>query len=267
MKILKILSSAMFCAAGLAALGAQANAAVIPVADPTFDEFPAGFSAANYFQVGCGTGCAFADKTIVGWTSSVTRSASGNSGQWQIGQTTNNFNGDPLIDGTTPEPIVVRAINATVSQTVSAKAVAGVTYTLDVDLGFEKTNPDLGFVDLVIDDNNPVTVKATPLASDGLTQAQMQRTGNWYDFEASYTATAADAGAPIEIVLDALTNGAGFSFFGNVRLTDSLAAVDPVATPEPATWAMMLIGFGGMAGVAALRRRSFGRRSAVGQLA
>jgi PEP-CTERM motif len=43
--------------------------------------------------------------------------------------------------------------------------------------------------------------------------------------------------------------------------------VDPVATPEPATWAMMLIGFGGMAGVAALRRRSFGRRSAVGQLA
>jgi hypothetical protein len=40
MKILKIFSSAMFCAAGLAALGAKANAAIIPVADPYFDMFP-----------------------------------------------------------------------------------------------------------------------------------------------------------------------------------------------------------------------------------
>jgi hypothetical protein len=40
MKILKILSSAMFCAAGLAALGAQANAAVIPVADRISTSFP-----------------------------------------------------------------------------------------------------------------------------------------------------------------------------------------------------------------------------------
>jgi len=264
MKILKILSSAMFCAAGLAALGAKANAAVVPVADPYFDEFPTGFSAANYFQVGCGTGCAFADRAIVGWNSSVTRAATGDSGQWEIGQTTNNFNGDPLIDGTTPEPIVVRAINATVSQTVSTEAVVGATYTLDVDLGFEKTATDAASVYLIVDGHQ---VLATPLASDGLTQKQMQGTGNWYDFEASYTATAADAGDPIEILLSSQTNGNGFGFFGNVRLTDSLPAVDPVATPEPATWAMMLIGFGGMAGVVAMRRRSFGRRSAAGQLA
>jgi hypothetical protein len=46
-----------------------------------------------------------------------------------------------------------------------------------------------------------------------------------------------------------------------------LAAVEPLATPEPATWAMMLIGFGGMAGVVAMRHRSLGRRSAGGQLA
>jgi PEP-CTERM motif len=263
MKTLKILSSAVFCVAGLAALGAKANAAVVPVADPYFDEFPTGFSAANYFQVGCGTGCAFADKTIVGWTSSVTRAATGDSGQWQIGQVTNNFNSDPLINGTTPEPIVVRAINATVSQIVSTEAVAGATYTLNVDLGFEKTAPDAASVYLIVDGHQ---VLATPLASDGLTQKQMQGTGNWYDFEASYTATAADAGDPIEILLSSQTNGNGFGFFGNVRLTDSLAAVDPVATPEPATWAMMLLGFGGMAGVAAVRR-SLQRRSAVGNLA
>ncbi|HEY5203750.1 MAG TPA: PEPxxWA-CTERM sorting domain-containing protein [Roseiarcus sp.] len=265
MKILKILSSAMFCVAGLAAFGATADAAVVPVADPYFDMFPAGQSAATYFEVSCGTGCAFADKTIVGWNSSVTRAPTGDSGQWQIGQVTNNFNGDPLIGGTTPEPIVVRAINATVSQVVSTAAVAGVTYTLDVDLGFEKTNPDLGFVDLLVGGN---LVKATPLASYGLTQAQMQESGNWYDFEASYTASAADANDPIEILLSAMTNGAGFSFFGNVRLTDSLVVgpTGPMAAPEPATWAMMLLGFGGIAGVAAVRRSSQ-RRSAVGQLA
>jgi len=91
---------------------------------------------------------------------------------------------------------------------------------------------------------------------------------NWYDFEASYTATAADAGDPIEIFLSSLNNGQGFTYWADVRLTDSLSVSTPVATPEPATWAMMLIGFGGMAGVAAVRRRSLLRqRSAVGQLA
>jgi hypothetical protein len=42
-----------------------------------------------------------------------------------------------------------------------------------------------------------------------------------------------------------------------VRLTDSLGGpvLDPPAAPEPATWAMMLIGFGGIAGVAAMRQR------------
>jgi hypothetical protein len=265
MKFSRILSSGVVCAAILAALGAKANAAVIPVADPYFDEFPAGFSAANYFQVACGAGCAFADKTVVGWTSSLTRSSLGDSGQWQIGQVTNYFNSDPLIGGTTPEPIVERAINATVSQIVSTTAVAGATYTLDVDLGFEKPFPDDASVDLIVDGHS---VLATPLASYGLTQKQMQGTGDWYDFEASYTATNADAGAPIEILLSSETNGAGYGFFGDVRLTDSLPGgpvLDPPAAPEPSTWAMMLIGFGGMAGVA--MRRSLRRRNAVRQLA
>ena len=95
----------------------------------------------------------------------------------------------------------------------------------------------------------------------------MQFSGNWYDFQASYTATNADAGDPIEILLSSLTgNATPTGWFADVRLTDSLVAVNPQATPEPATWAMMLIGLGGMAGVAAMRRRSFGTRSAVGQL-
>jgi hypothetical protein len=245
---------------------------VVPVVDPYFDLFPsvptnfAGFTvgttAATYLYFkSCGTGCAFADDNIVGWTSSGTYAPGIVSGQWQTGvpETTNTFKTDPLIDGTTPEPIVARAINATISQVVSTTALAGVTYTLDVDLGFSETQLDNASVILIVDGHQ---VLATPAPSDGLTRAQMQNTGNWYDFEASYTATAADVGAPIEILLSSLTNGMGWGFFGNVQLTDSLTAVDPTATPEPATWAMMLLGFGGLAGVAAMRQR----RSAAVQL-
>jgi hypothetical protein len=274
MKIVKMLSSAGICAAVSLTLVAKANAEVVPVVDPHFDEFPTvptvlpyngqtvGTTAASYLYFKtCGTGCAFADDNVVGWTSSgIFENTKGIvSGQWQIGQATNVFNGPPIIAGTaTPEPIVVRDINATISQVVSTTALAGVTYTLNVDLGFGKKNLDDASVDLIVGGNE---VLATPLPSDGLTQAQMQYSGNWYDFDASYTATKADAGDPIEILLSSLTgNATPTGWFADVRLTDSLVAGDPMAAPEPATWAMLLIGFGGMAGVA--MRRSFRLRTA-----
>jgi hypothetical protein len=269
-KILKILSSAIFCAAGLAALGASAKANIIPVDDPYFDQFPPGQSAANFFQVACGPGCFFADKPVVGWTASGTFDTPHGilSGQWQIGQATNAFNGPPIIAGTaTPELIVERDINATISQVVSTTALAGVTYTLDVDLGFNLgPRPDLASVYLIVGGHQ--SAAAIPLPSYGLTQAQMQGSGNWYDFQTSYTATSADAGDPIEILLSSLTgNATPTAWFADVRLTDSLTgAGDALATPEPATWAMLLIGFGGMASVAAVRRSSQ-RRSAANQLA
>ena len=68
-------------------------------------------------------------------------------------------------------------------------------------------------------------------------------------------ATAADAGHSIEILLSSLNNGQGFAYFADVRLTDSLVTVNPLAAPEPATWAMMLIGFGAV-GFAMRRKRS-----------
>jgi hypothetical protein len=275
MRFFRTSSSAMVCAVVLATLGANANAATIAVANGDFSEFPAGQTPASYLNFGCGPSgptrntCAFADNTVVGWNQSATFSEADDtfSGQWQIGypQVTNAFNSEPLINGTTPEPIVFREQNVTTNQTVSTTAVAGVTYTLDVDLGFATTAPDDASIFLIV---NGKSVTATPLGS--VTLAKMQFSGNWFDFEASYTATAADAGAPIEIVLSSLTHGNGFGFFGDVRLTDSLTDTPPPsgapATPEPATWAMMLIGFAGMGGAAAVRR-SFRRRNGVGQLA
>jgi len=271
MKNIRILTSSMLCAAGLAALGANANAATIPVADPLFDQFPSGQTQATYLNFGCGPSgatrddCAFADNTVVGWTQTATFNETTDqfSGQFFVGfpVVSNSFSSLPMINATTSEPIVLREADATTSQIVSTTAVPGVTYTLNVDLGFETFADNNGSVDLMVGTH---TVVATPLASDGLTQAQMQESGNWFDFEASYTATSTDAGAPIEILLSSQTHF-GFAFFGNVRLTGSLPAVNPVATPEPATWAMMLIGFGGMAGVAV--RRSLRRRNAAGLLA
>jgi hypothetical protein len=273
MRFFRTSSSAMVCAVVLATLGAKADAATITVANPTFSLFPAGQTPASYLNFGCGpTGpdrntCAFADKDVVGWTQTDTFNQADDaySGQWQIGlpQVTTAFNSTPLIDGTTPEPIVLREQNANTTQIVSTIAVAGVTYTLNVDLGFAKTAPDYASVILMVGGHS---VTATPLASLGLTTAQMQYSGNWYDFEASFTATSAYAGDPIEIALSSLTHGNGFGWFGDVRLTDSLPdGSSAPAAPEPATWAMMLIGFGGMAGVA--MRRSFRSRSAARLLA
>jgi hypothetical protein len=274
MNFLKTLNSVVLCAAGLAALSASANANTVTVNDPLFDQFPsvpttfAGFTvgttADTYLFFGCGGTCRFADDNVVGWTSSGTfdRAHGIISGQWRIGDQTNVFNA-----GAAPEPIVLRDINATISQVVSTTAVPGVTYTLDVDLGFDlvATTKDLGQATLVVGGHS--SALATPLSSYGLTQAQMQGSGNFYDFETSYTATAADAGDPIEILLSSLTGDATpTAWFADVRLTDSLSSVNPLATPEPSTWAMLLLGFGGIAGVAAYRRSS-GRRSAAGQLA
>ena len=267
----------MVCAAGLAALSASAKANIIPVVDPQFDQFPAvptifngqtvGTTAATYLYFSCGGTCRFADDNVVGWTSSETYDLPhALSGQVQIGNSP-NFNGPPIIAGTsTPEPIVERAINAIISQVVSTTALAGVTYTLDVDLGFGlDMRPDDASVYLMV--GTTMSKLAMPLPSYGKTQAQMQGTGNWYDFQTSYTATSADAGDPISIVLSSITgNTTPTAYFADVRLVDSLSSVNPLATPEPTTWAMMLLGFGGMAGVAAVRRWSQ-RRTAVGQLA
>ena len=222
----------MFCAAGLAALDASAKANTIPVADPYFNQFPAGPTLFNgvlvgpgtpnpYLYFSCGGTCRFADDNVVGWTSSETYDLPhALSGQVQIGNST-DFNGPPIIAGTTtPEPIVERDINATISQVVSTTALAGVTYTLDVDLGFGlDKRPDDASIYLMV--GNTMSKLAMPLASYGLSQTAMQGSGNWYDFETSYTATSADAGDPITIVLSSITgNTTPTAYFADVRLTE-----------------------------------------------
>ena len=145
---------------------------------------------------------------------------------------TNQFNYVP--DGIT----IAYTNGGTIAQTVAATAVAGKTYTLMTDLGFRKDVPDPGYISLLVGTN-------TVLATGGSSPFS----GNWATYTATYTASATDAGAAIRIVLGSPGVQGDFD---NVRL--SVAGV-----PEPASWALMIMGFG-LTGVA-LRRRVSSRHS------
>jgi hypothetical protein len=56
-------------------------------------------------------------------------------------------------------------------------------------------------------------------------------------------------GSTSTLTLTAITQGNGGVFFDDVSVT-------PSAVPEPATWAMMLAGFGGLGAAARMRRRT-----------
>ena len=235
-----------FACVGLVAVGVFAaggvQAGTINVVNPSFETLPAGG-----FPFPCGPvgpthyTCAFADSVVPGWTqSAIYDTTTGSfSGEFKPGvpTITTYFNSVP--DGN----IVVRALNATISQTVTAVADPGATYTLNVDLGFSKKVADDGRIYL---DVNGKEVEGTPTAP------VVQESGNWVDYTASYTATAADFGGPIGIILWSLGRGPQ-GFFDNVRLAE--VTPQSPSVPEPATWAMMLIGFSGLAGLARWRRR------------
>ena len=75
------------------------------------------------------------------------------------------------------------------------------TYTLDVDLGFgSDKRPDDASVYLMVG-NTIVEVSNATGVLRPVADSRCRARGNWYDFETSYTATAADAGDPIELLL------------------------------------------------------------------
>jgi hypothetical protein len=210
-KGLSITTAAML----LSATGALA--AAIPVANFSFETLPPGGLPFG----GCGPGCSYSSgDPIPGWTSA------GSFGQFQPGPGAGNF----AYFNSVPDGITVAYSNGgTISQTVGALAQAGVTYTLQVDLGFRKDIGDPGIVELLVGAN---TIVATGILAQG--------SGDWETYTASYTATGADANAPIEILLS--TPGAQGDW-DNVRLSDSTRG----AVPEPASLALLgtaLIGFG-----------------------
>ena len=210
--------------AAAVAIAAPAAAAVITVVNPSFETLP----PAGLPFVGCGAGCSFSNDVIPGWINS-----RADSGQFRPGPAAGAFTYFNYV----PDGLTVAYTNGSgISQTVGITAVAGVTYTLSVQLGFRKDITDTSPVSLLVGAGGAFAT-GTPL----------QFSGDWSTYTATYTATAADAGGAITILLG--PSGAQGDF-DDVRLSDDAAAV-----PEPASWALMIGGFA-MVGTAARRRRT-----------
>ena len=200
--------------------GEAANATPITVVNGSFETLPAG----GLNNMGCGAGCAYSTGLgIPGWVTT----GGAVTGQFQPGSSGAYFN-------SVPNGITVAYTNGgTISQTVSATALANQIYSLQVDLGFRKDVADPGTITLQIGSHSILaTGVPAPLS------------GNFVTYSAFFTTTAADAGSAISI---SLASAAAQGDFDNVRLDAS-----PVSVPEPLTLSI----FGaGVAGVAVVRRR------------
>jgi hypothetical protein len=207
-------------AAAFAAVPAAATS--ITVNNASFEEQPVPFS-----PLGCGgatNSCIFTDNGIIpGWTTG----GSGGSGIFRP-ERPERYNVIP--DGVT---VAYTNSGATISQTVGVTAEAGKIYTLKAFIGDRN---DLlltaGSAKLIVGSN---TVLATGIAPAN---------GFWSEFTATYVAQLADNGSPITIMLESLNGAQGN--FDHVSLTS--------AVPEPASWAMLIAGFG-LSGAAMRRRR------------
>ena len=203
----------------MAAAAPPATAGVISVINPSFEILPAG----GLPFAGCGPGCSYSmGAAIPGWTSTNFQT-----GEFQPGVVAGNF----AYFNSVPNGITVAYTNGdTISQTLSAIAQAGVTYMLQVAMGFRKDVPNPGTVALDIN-GNIVFATGVPL----------QGSGDWVTYTAFYTANALDAGQPISIILDSQGVQGDWD---NVRLT----------VPEPS--ALIGVALLSLFGLGIIRRRA-----------
>lgn len=168
------------------------------------------------FPNACAVGCQWSTAAISGWDSTAP------SGQHQWG-TLGLLN--PYFNSLSDGPTTAWSNGGTISQRVAPLAQAGVTYFLSVDLGKRKDGVlFLGKAKLYIDGNERALATGTTPA-----------VGTWNTWSLAYTATGADNGKAIDIVLDAIGEQGDFD---NVQLS---------ATPEPSFYAVLTIGLSGLA--------------------
>lgn len=211
--------------AGAALASTNASAGTITVLNPSFETLAAGYP--NFGPGSCAPGCTYSlGLGIPDWNASPTSSSYG---QFQPGNPANTaYYNNPLPDG----PTVAFISGGALYQTVVNSMVAGVTYTLGVDVGYRKDLADDGSVGLGIGNNF--------LSGSFLSISNGQQfSGNWVFDTVSYTATAADQGQMLSVVLD---NTGGQGNFDNVSVS---------ASPLPSTWTMLIAGFVGLLGFVA----------------
>ena len=212
-------SATILAMVGMLLLVPSAFAATIFVANASFESLPTGWP-----NVTCGGTCAYSvGLPIPSWNSTGSET-----GQWRTGGFAGN---PPAIDGS----ILAYTNGGTISQDVGS-AVAGVTYTLQVDVLHRTDEALTGVVQLEI---GGLVVATAPVVDGG--------PGTWSNWTAVDTATAAQTGQTLTILLSA---SGGQGDFDNVRLNSTGSSV-----PEPAS--CILVG-AALAGLTTwrLRRKS-----------
>jgi len=166
----------------------------------------------------CGGSCAYSVGPIPSWNEN------GSSGQWITG----GYAGNPsAIDGV----VLGYSNGGQIWQDVGV-AVAGATYTLQVEILHRTDTAMAGTVQFEIGGISVATATGTDLGP-----------GTWSNWIATYTATAADAGKTLTVLLDS-TGAQGD--FDNVRL-------DSASVPEPSS--LLLLGSGLIGAATVVRRK------------
>lgn len=175
----------------------------------------------------CGGSCVFQPGLMSGWT------ASGPTilwGTWRPSVPPANDYFDVIPSGLNTG---YAHFGSSLSQVVGETAVAGLTYTLEVELGWRKDYDvtSLGFIELVVGTTRVLATGTQPVQ------------GGWSTYTATYAALSGDTGKTIEIYLGSLLNQLGN--FDNARLSSSatpLGETNPV--PEPG--GMGIVGLAGL---------------------
>jgi hypothetical protein len=235
MNVIKLTTIAVCAtvAAGVSLAPQSARASTITVENSSFETPPAGFPQYTV------DGQAFSYSQIPGWTSLPATDTPGGSDYGQLQPAASGiFVSVP--DGRT---IAFADFGATISQTVGEVAVAGTTYTLQVDVG-QRADQYQGaccaLVDLIV--NGVVHAATGALPGPGL----------FSTWTAVYTATLLDAGGAITIRLsDTVQQGD----FDKVRLSGVPGEAGPGATPLPAALPLFATGLGALGLVGWRRKR------------
>ena len=167
---------------------------------------------------------------IPNWTATATGSF--DFGQLQPGTPPNTiFNSIPSGDAPT---VAYISGSGELSQTLATDIVAGLTYTLQVDVGTPLSFPEVSnTIELLAGSTLISPVIASGSASPAV--------GGWATATATYVSPLGDpnAGKPLTIVLSA-SNGVinSQTDFDNVRLSNNAVTSSPV--PEPASWVLLV---------------------------